>query len=53
MGALVVIEALACLVPPAAETPHRHRAVAALVAEVVGEPAERVDPGQVAAQRSR
>ena len=53
MRALVVVEALAGLVAPAAQASHRDRAVSALVAEVIGEPAERVHPGQVAAQRPR
>ncbi len=53
VGALIVVEALASLVAPAAETPHRDSAVTALVAEIVGEPAEGVHPGQIAAQRPR
>ena len=53
VGALVVLEALTRLVAPATETAHRDRAVTALVAEVIGEPAERVDPREVATQSAR
>jgi hypothetical protein len=53
MGALIVIEALAGFVTPPSQASHRHRTIAALVAEVVGEPAERIHAGEVTTQRSR
>src|ERR1019366_6589473 len=53
VGALIVVEALARFVAPAAQPSHCNSAVTTLIAEVVRESAERVYRGEVATQRSR